>query len=189
MAETSFAGKTIVVTGAGRGVGRGIARRFARAGGHVVIADIDAALGEQAADALRREGGSASFEPLDVRRPEDSLALVDRVVGQRGLADEGVRLLDVEVALLGSRGTQAGLDRREDARGLTQTGKQPLLRRVEPAIEELECAAALAPYGSGGHEQAGIVVGLQEIPQRPIAPGWLWRDAKRAIGHERIDRT
>lgn len=82
-----FEGKTVVITGAGRGLGLGMARRFGQAGAQSVIAEVDAEAGRRAADALRAEGLSASFEPLDVRQPEQSAALVDKLVKERGLID------------------------------------------------------------------------------------------------------
>jgi NAD(P)-dependent dehydrogenase (short-subunit alcohol dehydrogenase family) len=87
MPDPDFSGKTVVITGAGRGLGFGMARRFGQAGAHVVIAEIDEARGEHAAERLGLEGISASFEPLDVRVPAQSLALVDKVVGERGGID------------------------------------------------------------------------------------------------------
>jgi NAD(P)-dependent dehydrogenase (short-subunit alcohol dehydrogenase family) len=82
-----FNGKVVVITGAGRGLGFGIARRFGEEGAHVVIAELDPGSGADAAATLRDEGISASFEPLDVRQPEQSLALVKRVVQQYGYID------------------------------------------------------------------------------------------------------
>jgi NAD(P)-dependent dehydrogenase (short-subunit alcohol dehydrogenase family) len=57
-----------------------MARRFGQDGAHVVIAELDPDTGSQAADALRGEGISAEFEPLDVSKPEQSIALVDKLV-------------------------------------------------------------------------------------------------------------
>ncbi len=81
---TDFAGKTAVITGAGRGLGFGMARRFGQGGAHVVIADIDAQTGARAADKLCGENLSASYEPLDVRDPASSVTLVDKVARERG---------------------------------------------------------------------------------------------------------
>lgn len=87
MTEDTFSGKTVVVTGAGRGLGLGMARRFGQAGAHAVIAEIDPEIGAEAAETLRGEGLSASFEPLDVRDPAQSVALVEKVVNERGRID------------------------------------------------------------------------------------------------------
>lgn len=87
MAETAFSGKTVVITGAGRGLGLGMARRFGQAGAHSVIAEIDAETGPRAAETLRGEELSVSFEPLDVRDPAQSAALVDKLVKERGQID------------------------------------------------------------------------------------------------------
>ena len=87
MADTLFANKSVVITGAGRGLGFGMARRFGQAGAHVVIAEIDGETGAQAAEILRHEGHSASYEPLDVRDPAQSLALVRKLVHERKQID------------------------------------------------------------------------------------------------------
>ena len=48
-------GRTAIVTGGAMGIGLGIARRLHEAGASVVVADLDAAAGEQAAEALRAQ--------------------------------------------------------------------------------------------------------------------------------------
>jgi NAD(P)-dependent dehydrogenase (short-subunit alcohol dehydrogenase family) len=85
--KMSFIGKVIVITGAGRGLGYGMARRFGQEGAHVVIAEIDPALGQQAAETLQAEGLSAAYEPLDVRDPAQSVALVEKLAQQYGHVD------------------------------------------------------------------------------------------------------
>lgn len=103
MAETEFNGKTVVITGAGRGLGFGMARRFGQAGAHVVVAELEAERGLYAAEALQREGWSASFESLDVRDPKQSAALVDKLVARRGQIDVWVN--NAGVAHLGAAET------------------------------------------------------------------------------------
>src|SRR2546427_338168 len=87
MGEMIFAGKTVVITGAGRGLGFWMARRFGQAGAHTVIAEINSETGARAAEMLRGQGLSASCEPLDVGDPAKSGRLVDKLFNERGRID------------------------------------------------------------------------------------------------------
>lgn len=77
----------MVVTGGGRGLGLEIGRYFGRDGAYVVLAEIDIERGAAAAELLRGEGLEAEFAALDVRKPEQSLALVEQLVDERGQID------------------------------------------------------------------------------------------------------
>lgn len=59
-------GRVAVVTGAGRGIGRETARILAAAGAHVLVTDIDDEAARDAADGIRRDGGTAEHHVLDV---------------------------------------------------------------------------------------------------------------------------
>ena len=60
-----------IVTGAASGIGRSIAQALAQRGDRVVVADIDKAGGEAAADAL-----DARFVQADLSQREDCLRLI-----------------------------------------------------------------------------------------------------------------
>lgn len=62
----TFKDKVVVVTGAASGIGRATAQKFAEEGARVVVADVDAARGEEAAAAIRSQGGRADFMPIDM---------------------------------------------------------------------------------------------------------------------------
>jgi NAD(P)-dependent dehydrogenase (short-subunit alcohol dehydrogenase family) len=80
-------GKTVVVTGAGRGVGRGIALAFGRAGANMVLAGRTAEALEVAATAVRSLGARSAIVTADVLDPDDVDSIVAAARGEFGLLD------------------------------------------------------------------------------------------------------
>ncbi|MET7987423.1 SDR family oxidoreductase [Streptomyces sp. NPDC005281] len=75
--------RTVVVTGAGRGLGLAMARRAGADGFRVVVAELERERGERAAAELRAEGTDARFVRCDVADPAsvDALAAAVREIG------------------------------------------------------------------------------------------------------------
>ncbi|MFC6064611.1 SDR family oxidoreductase [Streptomyces ochraceiscleroticus] len=71
--------RTVVITGAGRGLGEAMARRAAADGHRVVLAELDPERGTRVADELRAEGHDAHFVPCDVADPDSVAAMAERV--------------------------------------------------------------------------------------------------------------
>jgi NAD(P)-dependent dehydrogenase (short-subunit alcohol dehydrogenase family) len=83
----TLAGKSIAVTGAGRGLGEAFAVHAARHGASVVANDIDHHLAERTAAAIRAVGARAVSTGHTVADPEQAQAIVDTCVEQFGAID------------------------------------------------------------------------------------------------------
>jgi len=84
-----LAGRTIVVTGAARGVGRAIARACAKAGARLVLGDILEDAGRAVADEMTKAGANARFVLVDLNEPQ-SITAFARDIAQREGAIHGL---------------------------------------------------------------------------------------------------
>jgi 3-oxoacyl-[acyl-carrier protein] reductase len=87
MDTLSLAGRTAVVTGAGRGIGLAIARRLATAGAQVALADLHLNAVETAAADLEAGGMAVLAVACDVADPAAVQRMVDRVLAATGQID------------------------------------------------------------------------------------------------------
>lgn len=83
----SLDGRAAVVTGAASGIGRAAAEVLAAAGARVVVGDLDANGAEEAAAAIRKGGGVAVAQSVNVASREQVDALVARASNEWGRLD------------------------------------------------------------------------------------------------------
>jgi NADP-dependent 3-hydroxy acid dehydrogenase YdfG len=88
--------KTAMVTGASSGIGRAIALTLAREGAHVFLTGRDPQRLEQAARAIRREGGLASIEAFDLRESDRLRTFVATTAKEKGRLDIMVNAAGVD---------------------------------------------------------------------------------------------
>lgn len=80
-------GRSVIVTGAGRGIGRGIALRFGRAGCRVLLVSRTAGEIEKVAGEIRTAGGTAECATADVATEEGTKAMANACLDRFGAID------------------------------------------------------------------------------------------------------
>lgn len=90
MNEKPFEGKVAIVTGGASGIGLACAMTLAQGGANIVVADLNQADGQRAADDLKSNGSKAIFTRTDVSNPEAVEAMVNAAVDAFGRLDIAV---------------------------------------------------------------------------------------------------
>lgn len=108
-------GKTAVITGGSNGIGRACADRFAVEGANVLIADLQRAPGQAAADAITAAGGAARFVELEAASQESNEAMVAAAVEHFGTIDVVVTAAGVTSGDYQSGDIEGGLKRMAQA--------------------------------------------------------------------------
>jgi len=84
---TSIEGRSVIVTGASKGIGKGIACVFAGKGARVLLVARDLVQAEAAAAGIRADGGTANAIAADVSKQEDNLRIAQTAIHLHGGID------------------------------------------------------------------------------------------------------
>ncbi|HXR88931.1 MAG TPA: glucose 1-dehydrogenase [Steroidobacteraceae bacterium] len=82
-----FAGKSVLVTGAGSGIGRATATAFSAEGARLVVSDVNDSAGQSTVTLIRERGGEAEFVHTDISRAADCAAMVELALSRYGRLD------------------------------------------------------------------------------------------------------
>ena len=82
--ELGLKGKTVIVTGGGRGLGKVVVTLLAEEGANVVIAEIDEETGSQTAAEIEAKGGKALMVKTDISDPKQTENMVKAALDRFG---------------------------------------------------------------------------------------------------------
>jgi len=144
--DTSMKGKTVLFTGASRGMGRFAAIELARRGAEILVVGHHEARGADAVEAIRGTGGSAEFLRADMGDAAEVCALADAVLARSGS-------IDVLIHSAGGMPPVGAITREGVDRGFAQNflGAFLLTRLLEERLLESAPARVIA-VGSGAHK-------------------------------------
>src|SRR6476660_9605318 len=80
-------GRTVIITGGGKGIGKVYSEEFAKAGAHVVAADIDGAAAKSVAEALVAQGLQAVGLATDIASEGSAKAMAEAAIEAFGAID------------------------------------------------------------------------------------------------------
>ena len=184
-----LAGKTVVITGAGRGIGAVMAKRMAQEGANVVVTDVLDTKGT--VEAITKSGGSAIGISVDVTSDDDLAAMVEATEKAFGSLDILVNNASIFAALQPKPFMQIDNDEFDKVMTVNARGVHQATRAVVPAMlragggKIVNIASGTFYYGAPGlsHYTAskGAVIALtrchgrelgdKNIQVNAIAPG------------------
>ncbi len=189
-----LAGKVSIVTGAGRGIGKAIARKLAVEGAAVVIAEVDAEPGQQAAAELTADGYRVLFVQTDITREASVQSAVQQTVAAFGKLDILVNNAGKDFNFDATTMTEADWNTAMDVdlKGVWLCCKHAIPRILEQgggSIVNIASVHARAtspnyfPYGAAKAAVVGLTRSLaldfspKGIRVNAICPGWVMSDA------------
>jgi len=194
-----------VVTGGARGIGLGIARALAVSGLKVALADVDGALADHSASALRAEGFEAIGLALDVAESAGWARAVAEVADRWGGLDVLVNNAGVSPRGTAESTDEAGWDRTFaiNVKGpwLGIKACLPMLKARQGAIVNIGSTRSTRPrrglcaYGAskaglfGLTQQVAIEYLADGVTCNMVAPGWVDTPGERLLqaAHGRPD--
>ncbi|UGT40196.1 SDR family oxidoreductase [Nocardia yamanashiensis] len=198
-----FTDRSVIVTGAARGIGAEYARALAAEGAKVVVADLNSELGAEVAKQITADGGTAVFHEVDVASPESAAAVAEFTVSEFGAihhlvnnaAIYGDMKLDVLLTVPWDYYKKFMGVNLDGALNMTRAVWQPMVKAGGGSIVNQSSTAAWLYSGFYGLAKAGInsltqqlarELGGSNIRINAIAPGPIDTEATRSIVPEFI---
>jgi len=202
--DDRLAGKTAIITGGARGIGRATAHRFAAAGAAVMLADVESAVGRDAASAIEAEGGTVAFTETDVTDPDQTKALAEATVEHFGGIDVLVNNAGITRDATLKKMSEEAFDAVVDVnlKGVFNCTKAALPHLTESdAGRILNAASIVGRYGNFGQTnyvatKSGVIgmtktwareLGRDGVTVNAVAPGFVDTDMMETVPDTVLD--
>lgn len=141
MPEPRLKDRIALITGASRGIGRAVALAFAREGAHVILAARTVGGLEEADDAVRAAGGSATLVPLDLTDGEKVDNLGPTLFQRWGRLD----VLVGNAGILGPLSPLGHISERDwnAVLAVNVTANWRLIRTMDPLLQKSDAGRAI----------------------------------------------
>jgi NAD(P)-dependent dehydrogenase (short-subunit alcohol dehydrogenase family) len=205
----TLAGRTILITGAARGLGRAFAEACAAANAErIVVADVREDLGEAAVEALARAGAKAVFLPVDLGDPLSISVFADKMGARYGHLDGLVNNGAIATGIGGKTFEEIDLETWDKVMSVNVRGTWLMIKAMAPLLRKstlggriVNVASDTALWGAPRllHYVAskGAVIsmtrslarelGPDNISVNAIAPGLVAVEATEYVPQERKD--
>jgi NAD(P)-dependent dehydrogenase (short-subunit alcohol dehydrogenase family) len=145
----SLGGRTILITGAGRGLGRAFAEACANQHADtIVVADIQAEWGEATVDALRRAGANALFLPVDLADPKSIDGFAHRLAGQVAHLDGLVNNAAIATGIGGKTFEEIELETWDRVMAVNVRGTWLMTKAMAPMLRRSKLGARIVNVAS-----------------------------------------
>jgi 3-oxoacyl-[acyl-carrier protein] reductase len=203
-------GRVAIITGGAHGIGRTTARRFAREGAAVMLADVEAEAGREAVAAIEEDRGIAAFTETDVTDLDEAQALAETTVEQFGGIDVVVNNAGITRDATLKKMSEEAFDQVVDVnlKGVFNCTKAALPHLTESdAGRVLNAASIVGRYGNFGQTnyvatKSGVIgmtktwareFGRDGVTVNAVAPGFVDTDMMEPVPEnvieELTDRT
>jgi NAD(P)-dependent dehydrogenase (short-subunit alcohol dehydrogenase family) len=189
-----FAGRTAIVTGAGRGMGRAVAMGLAAEGASVVVAEVDSASAIEVVGEIQKAGASALAVTVDISSVADIRRLFAKAVAEFGGVDILINNAGIGIAKPLVDYTEADWDKQlgVNLKGMffaTQEAARLMIPKRRGKIVNFASTAAFVSSSTpetaydiskGGVRQLTISVAAELAPYNinvnAVAPGTIMTD-------------
>ncbi len=170
-------GKSVLITGAGRGIGRAIAIRLAENGADIAVNDVNRAGAEETAGMARQRGVRALVNAADVTDEPAVAAMVDAVVAEFGKLDIMISNAGIHQTRKLEETTVEDFDRilAVNVRGVFLCAREAARHMVQRGIGKIINAASVAGHRGSAYQVSYVaskfaVVGMTQALARELGP-------------------